>query len=273
MPVISVLWGLGLLAVISLTLLWNGSMSYSLARNDLDTAVSGATIEAAVSRAVLALLDPRPEHRWRADGVTQSFEFGGTSMEISIQDELGKIDLNHAEAAAFMGLLQSTGLDRNAAASLADKILDWRSATSLRHLNGAKASEYSAPGSAYRPRNGPFQSVDELLLVVDMTPALFQRIEPALTVYSGSQFIDPKVAPREALLALPNMTPDQVESMLAARGGAPAAAAVAGTPLRGRAFTIRTAFQKSDRTIVGEAAVRLTDNPAQPYWLLSWRVK
>jgi general secretion pathway protein K len=275
MPVISVLWGLGLLAAISLSLLWNGNMSYGLAHNDLETAGINAAVEAAVNRAVVGLLDTRPERRWRTDGVAQSFEFGGIVMKVSIQDELGRIDLNQAEEPVFIGLLQSAGLDLNSATSLADKIMDWRTATPLKHLNGAKEQEYRASRSAFQPRNGPFQSVDELLLVMDMTPSLFRRIEPALTVYSGHQFIDPQVAPREALLALPNMTPDNIESVLAARGNR---ALASDRPLgnsmgslQGRAFMIRTEFEKSNRTIVYEAAVRLTDNPAQPYWLLSWR--
>ena len=277
MPVVSVLWGLGLLAAIALSLLWNGNMAYSLAHNGLEIANINATAEAGVNRAVAALLEPRPERRWRTDGAMQSFEFGGISIKVSIQDELGKIDLNQAEAPLLASLLQSAGLNSNAAGSLADEILDWRTATPLKHLNGAKEQDYRALGSAYRPRNGPFQSVDELLLVMDMTPALFRRIEPALTVYSGRQFIDPQVAPREALGALPNMTPDSIESALAAR--AIQQVAIAGqvgdalAALRGRAFTIRTEFEKSNRRIVNEATVRLTENPNQPYWLLSWRAK
>ena len=277
MPVISVLWGLGLLAAISLSLLWNGNMAHGLVRNGSEVANINATVEAAVNRAVVALLDPRLERRWRADGIAHAFEFGGSVMKVSIQDELGKIDLNQAEASTFIALFQSAGLDLNSATSLADKILDWRTATPFKHLNGAKEQEHRAAGSAFRPRNGPFQSVDELRLVMDMTPALFRRIEPALTVYSGRQFIDPQVAPREALLALPNATPDQIESALAARGSQQLAtdqpAGDVAVSLRGRAFTIHTEFEKSNRTIVYEAAVRLTDNPVQPYWLLNWRTK
>jgi general secretion pathway protein K len=209
--------------------------------------------------------------------VSHGFEFGGTSINVSIQDELGKIDLNQAEAPMLAGLLRSAGLDLDSAASLADKIVDWRTATSLRSLNGAKDREYLVSDSTYRPRNGPFQSVDELLLVMDMTPAIFRRIEPALTVYSGRQFIDPQVAPREALLALPNMTPAQIDATLAAREGLQPSAglvAVDGTQsLRGHAFTIRAEFQKLNRAVLYEAAVRLTDNPNQPYWLLSWRAR
>jgi len=277
MPIVSVLWGLGLLAAISLSLLWSGNMSYGLARNGLEMAGVNATVEAGVNRAVAALLEPRSDRRWRADGRMQSFEFSGTSIRISIQDELGKIDLNQAEVSLLAGLLRSAGLDPGSASALADKIVDWRTAIPLKHLNGAKEQDYRALGSGYRPRNGPFQSVDELLLVMDMTPALFQRIEPALTVYSGRQFLDPQVAPREVLRALPNMTPDGVESALAARANQQLiqenAAGDIMTSLQGRAFTIRTEFEKSNRTFVHEATVRLTQNPNQPYWLLSWRAK
>jgi general secretion pathway protein K len=277
MPVISVLWGLGLLTAISLSLLWSGNMSYGLTRNDLEHARVNATVEAAVNRAVVALFDPRPERRWRTDGVAQRFEFDGVLIRVSIQDELGRIDLNQAEAPTLVGLLQSAGLDVDSAMRLAGKILDWRTATSLKHLNGAKEQDYRAAGRAYQPRNGPFQSVDELLLVMDMTPELFRRIEPALTVYSGRQFVDPQEAPREALRALPNMSPNDVESVLAARASQQSAltgtATDLGASLRGRAFTIRAEFERADRTSAIEAVVRLTDDPANPYWLLSWRAR
>jgi general secretion pathway protein K len=275
MPVVSVLWGLGLLTAIATSLLWYGNLSYSLAHNDLEIASINATVEAGLNRAIDALLDPRPDRRWRTDGATRSFEFNGVSIKVSVQDELGKIDLNQAEAPLLMSLLQSAGLDPDSASKLADKIVDWRTATVLKHLNGAKEPDYAALGGAYRPRNGPFQGVDELLLVMDMTPALFRRIEPALTVYSGRQFVDPQVAPREALLALPNMPSDAVDSALAARATLrPATDNAIGNPLtvlRGRAFTIRAEFVKSNRTFVHEVTVRLTENPSQPYWVLNWR--
>jgi len=110
-----------------------------------------------------------------------------------------------------------------------------------------------------------------------MTPEIFQRIEPAVTVYSGRQFVDPQNAAREVLMAVPSMTPDGVESALAARARLrpmtelPAADPIAS--LRGRAFTIRAEFEKSNRKFTYEAAVRLTDDPLQPFWLLDWRVK
>ena len=275
MPVISVLWGLGLLTTISLSMLWSGTVADGLARNGIQAASMTAIAEAAVSRAVIGLFDPRPERRWRADNVPQDFEFDGVPIKVSIQDELGRIDINQAEVSALVSLLKSVGLDLNSATGLADKILDWRTATTLKHLNGAKEADYAAVGSAYRPRNGPFQSIDELLLVMGMTAEIFRRIEPAVTVYSGRQFVDPQIAPREVLLSLLNMTPQNVEAALAARAGRAVSTELPSidriASLRGRAFRIRAEIVRANRSYVYEAYVRLTDNPLQPYWLMSWR--
>ena len=50
-------------------------------------------------------------------------------------------------------------------------------------------------------------------------------------------------------------------------------AADTATSLQGRAFMIRAELQEPSKTILYEAVVRLTNNPAQPYWLLSWRAR
>jgi general secretion pathway protein K len=273
MPVVSVLWALGLLIAIALSLLSNSTTAYSLAQNGLESAEISATVEAGVNRAVTGLLDQRAEQRWRADGEPRSFAFDGLTIKVSIQDESGKIDINQADVSLIVSLLQSVDLDPGSASELADKIVDWRTATLLKHLNGAKERDYSLAGSTYHPRNGPFQSVDELLLVMDMTPALFRRIEPAVTVYSGHQHVDPLVAPREVLRALPNMTPDSVDAALANRAAQPQAGGAGDglNLLRGRAFSIRIEFERSKRVIAQEVVVRLTENPKQPFWLLSWR--
>ena len=123
MPVVSVLWGLGLLAAISLSLLWNGNMSYSLVRNGLEVATSNATADAAVNRAVVALFDPRPEQRWRPDGERHGFEFEGTSIKVSIQDELGKIDLNQAPPALLAGLFAAVGQSKETAYLLTCRVV------------------------------------------------------------------------------------------------------------------------------------------------------
>ncbi|MGJ5176503.1 general secretion pathway protein GspK [Bradyrhizobium oligotrophicum] len=275
MPVLSVLWGLGLLTAIALSLSWSSSVSYGLARNGIEQAGLNALVDAGVNAAIDGLLDARADRRWRADGRLYMLDFNGTQIGIRIQDELGRVDLNQTDEAMLNSLLLSAGLDAQAAAGLADKIVDWRTATSLKHLNGAKDRDYASRNAAYHPRHGPFQSVDELLLVMDMTPSIVARIAPALTVHSGRQFVDPQLAPREVLRALPGMTAQSAEATVAARDSARSGLAEGSpmTALRGRAFTIRTEFSYASRVVVGEVAVRLTENPQQPYWVLSWRTR
>ena len=268
MALISVLWGIALLSAITLSFLTAGNTAYRLARNALDAAQTDVAAEAAVNRAVLALMDPRPEMRWRSDGVPRAIDFEDTRMRIWIQDELGRIDLNNADGSLLIRLFQSVGLDAQAASALVDKILDWRDASNLKRLNGAKDPEYRAAGLAYRPRNGPFQSVDELKLVMDMTPELFRRVEPAITVYSGRPSIDPQVAPPEALMALPTMDAQKAAGLVGARSGQPLVTAI---PLVGRAFTIRMDIDRPAGVQHRQAVIRLTDHPRQIFWLLDWK--
>src|SRR6266849_2552589 len=102
MALLSVLWGIALLSVVAASFLSTGNVSYRLAHNAVEIVRTDAVVDAAINRAVLALLDPRPDKRWRVDGVAQLVNFDGASMRISIQDELGRIDLNAAEGSLLI---------------------------------------------------------------------------------------------------------------------------------------------------------------------------
>jgi general secretion pathway protein K len=279
MALVSVLWGVALLSVIATSLLAAGNASYRLARNAVELSQSEAVADAGINRAILALLDPRPDKRWRVDGTSQSFAFSGIPIRLAIQDELGRIDLNYADGSLLAALFRSVGLGALSANSLVDKILDWRDPNPSHRLNGAKQNDYRESGYLYQPRSGPFQSVDELKLVMGVNPELFKRVEPALTVYSGHQFFDPQVAPREVLIVLPAMNTETVGALVAARSGMqPDAGSTTGvlappTAAPGRAFMVRAEVQKPDVVRVREAVVRLTGDLAQPYWVLSWKTK
>jgi general secretion pathway protein K len=284
MALVSVLWGITLLSIIAAAFLSSGNLSYRSARNSIEAAQLNAIVEGTVARVVLTLLSARPDRRWRTDGVAQETEFSGIPVSVSIQDELGRIDINHADAALLARVFQVAGLDSRAAGSLTDKILDWREPNSRRRLNGANEQDYRTAGSTVMPRRGPFQSLDELKLVMTMTSDIFRRAEPALTVYSGSQFFDQRVAPRESLMALPGMDSAKVDAIISARGrgtGQPMQGGIGAIPttannlltLAGRAFTIRTEIKRSGLVHVDETVVRLTEDPTKPYWVLSSKAK
>lgn len=269
MPLLYVLWVVALLTIIATAMLGSGTISYRLARNLADTAQQEATAEAAINRAVLALMDRRPERRWRVNGAPHTFTFAATPMTVTIQDELGRVDLNNADTPLVTAALQAAGLSAQAAREISDKILDWRDKRPAKRLHGAKAPEYAAAGLAYRPRGGPLQSLEELKLVLGMTPMTFTRAEPMLTIYSGRPTIDPQVASRELLAAIfrsgnqPMKVQDQPASA-ARSGGLPP-----NTSLDGRAFSIRVKLGQTRAT--REAVVRMTTSPTKSHWLLNWR--
>jgi general secretion pathway protein K len=273
MPIVATLWSLTLLAAISASLAFTGNIAYRLAQNSFHVAYDDALADAAVNLAVLALLDPRTDSRRLMNAVDQKIDLGSASIRIRIQDELGKIDLNQTDGLTLVKLFQSAGIDPVAAEALVDKALDWRESSPFKRANGAKADEYRAAGYDYLPRNGPFQSVDELTLVMDMTRDLYKRVEPALTVYSGRQFVDPQFATPEVFAALPSLANAHAEAAGQSTGAA-TGAPMSGIPdnainvLKGRAFTIDTEISRYTDIARHHSAVRLTGNPADPFWML-----
>jgi general secretion pathway protein K len=273
MPIVATLWSLTLLGAISISLAFTGNIAYRLAQNSFHVAYADALADAAVHRAVLALLDPRTDSRRLMNAVDQKFDFGGASIHIRIQDELGKIDLNQTDGSTLVKLFQSVGVDPMVAEALVDNVLDWRDGSPFKRVDGAKADEYRAAGYDYLPRNGPFQSVDELTLVMGMTRDLYKHVEPALTVYSGRQFVDPQFATPEVLAALPSLANARATAAGLLTGSAAAApmSGISANPINvfnGRAFTIDTEISRSTDVARHHSAVRLTGNPADPFWIL-----
>jgi general secretion pathway protein K len=185
-------------------------------------------------------------------------------------------------SSCILGLSRSsTGLGPGATDKIVDRILDWRGAGKLHRLNGATAADYRAAGLDYGPRNGPFQRVDELRLVLGMNAKLYRRVAPALTVYSGSPYFDPAVAPPKALRATDQMTSSPSGATASAQAlpvsaGGDAEDSKPSTlnstiPLPGRAFSIEADASARDGTIVKiDAVIRLTGDRRDPYWTLYW---
>jgi general secretion pathway protein K len=272
---VSVLWvvtGLSLLAA-SVEVL--SSNTYRLERETLRHAKAEAALDAGVARAVLALEAPDLADRWRADGTPYVFQFGETTLSVAVQDELGRFDLNAVDGSMLISLLRSEGLSPDDAEALSNNVLAWRSANADLHgLHGATDSDYQSAGLSYRPRHGPFQSVDELRLVLGMTPELFDKIRPALTVYTKKPMIEPGVATREALLALYSGNTAQVDDIIRARADAGTGGSQLGDTslaLAGRTFSILVLADIDNRHYRRSAVVMLTSDKEHPYLALSWR--
>ena len=211
---VSVLWVVLLLSIVAGSMIASSRANRVLSGATYDQARGEAIAEAGIVRALLALLDGRVEKRWKTDGTPYDFSFADTVVVVSIEDETGKIDLNTGSDELLRNLFKSVGLSDDAADGLVDKIGDWRDEDDLRRLHGAEyLDEYRERNFPYGPKNGPFDTVDELQQVMDVTSDLFKRLKPAVTVYSSRQSIDPAVAPAEALAALPQMDAAQVDAI------------------------------------------------------------
>jgi general secretion pathway protein K len=279
---VSVLWIVSMLAMLAAATQALTLTSYKTERRAGDAARADADLNAAVVRATAGIADPDLNQRWRVDGIAQNFAFDGTVIRVSVQDELGRIDLNSCDGSLLIQLLQAAGQSLDDATALSDKILDWRSPSTLHRLHGATDADYAAKGYAWRQRHGPFQTVDELRLVMGMNDALFARIRPALTVYTHRPMFDQTSAPREALLALYPGDPKQVDTILNARqaGAVPASGGGPSYPtgivnpsvsLVGRAFAITAALDLKGRHFRRDAVVEMTGDSRQPYFVLAWR--
>jgi general secretion pathway protein K len=146
-----------------------------------------------------------------------------------------------------------------------------------------EAEDYKEAGYAYAPRQAPFQNVLELPLVLGIPPYIAERVLPLVTVFSGSAQIDIRVAPPEVLSALPNVTPEEVQKVLAQRAQDPlngeallqvlesarASASVKTSPATRVRMQIRL---DNGRTARAEVVILvLLKGGDEPYRVLSWR--
>jgi general secretion pathway protein K len=278
-----VLWVITLLAVIAGNFAFSMRGEVQVTRNLLLTAQLKALADAGVQRAWYELAKPPtgplPDPlRWEGNGVWHEMGLGGGMVRVMVLDESGKIDLNTASDELLKGLFKSTGLNDQESASLLDAVLDWRDGDDLRRVKGAEEAEYKAAGRTYAPANAPFDTVDELQNVLGMTPELYRRVAPALTVYSRQPGVNTAIAPREVLLALPGVNPELVEQYLQQRrdaiasGQKPLPFAGAGASQSvAAAFSVRSEARMGDGSIfVREAVGRLSPDPKRPVTILAW---
>lgn len=276
-----VLWVITLLAVIAGNFAFSMRGEAQIARNLLVNAQAKSYADAGLRLAWMELMKPLADtQRWQANGMAHELMLDAVLLRISILDESGKIDLNTASDELLKGLFKSAGLSEEASATLLNTVLDWRSPGNLKRLNGAKEEQYRAAGKNYGPANATFETVDELQRVLGMNPELYNRLAPALTVYSRQPGINPMFASREALLAIPGIDQAAVDQFLLQRQDAlatnrPVLALVgAGSFSSASAsfvYSARSEAKMADgTTFVRQAVVRLTPDPKLPVVVLAW---
>jgi general secretion pathway protein K len=278
-----VIWVVTLLMVIAGSFLYAMRTEARAARNAALIARGEALAEAAVARSLIELFKPQgsPEV-WRREGEARQWTFDGARITVRLYDESAKIDVNTANRELLRGLFRFGGASDEEAAQLLDAMLDWRDPDSLKQPQGAEEADYARAGLAGRPANYPFQSTEELQLVLGMRAELFQRIAPMITVYSRQAGVNPHLAQRSVLLAIPGVTVEAVDLFLAEReaargeGRSPpifTAAAPYASYVQTPAVTVRADVVLENGVAVSREAVAMLSPqfPRRPYTYLAWR--
>jgi general secretion pathway protein K len=191
---IVVLWFLVLLSAIGIYMMANARSETALARNTLAAARAEALADGAVADAAASQMLSDPTKKWRMDGTPYHLNMAGGEATLRMVDESVKINPNLASDVLMSGLFQALGLDRQHADGLGAAIADWvQSGDSPRPL-GAKKAQYTAAGRNYGPPGQPVESLDDLQLVLGMTPQILAAALPYLTIYTAQPSpTDPRV--------------------------------------------------------------------------------
>ena len=205
------------------------------------------------------------------------FALGDARIAVTFVSDSARVDINASPREMLAKLFAALGASGDEATAIAGRVVAWRKAAT----DTADDDAYPSAGLSYRPRHAPFQSVLELSLVLGVTPELMGRALPYLTVYNPSGQIDVRAADPLVLAALPNLDPERLSNLLAARAaaefdanaalgalGAARAYASASAPGATRVFV---AVALGDgRRVSAQIVMMATPREAQPYRIAAW---
>jgi general secretion pathway protein K len=276
-----VIWVLTLLALLAAGVAADTGSETVIARNRLDIASARDTADSGISLAILGMLDPDPTKRPSIDGSITNFRIGDRAVAVSIVDESGKIDLNAAPTEMIAGLADELGIDADDHAALLAGIAARRTRfakvtnSALASLPFAGALDGADPGGLGLQA---FGDTSEILSLPGLSRDAAARLLPSLTVYSQRAMINPLTASREVLLAIPGISPEEVDFLLIARRQAgfeePSLSGVGrfvavSAP---RAVTITARTRTGTASFAREVVVLISGNlPLRPYRILRWQ--
>lgn len=276
-----VIWVVALLAVLAAGIAADSSSEAVIARNRMDAAQAQALADAGIALGIQGAIDPNPATRWPADGRVQQASYAGGTIAIALQDEGGKIDVNAAPLDLIGGLADEFGISSDGRAALLNGIAARRA--SAQSAAPPPAARFYAAVDVYTADIAtlPFADLSELRLLPGVPHAAYERMVPYLTVFSESATLNPLTASREALLAVPGISPQQVAFYLETREQS--ASNIEKPALSGadryvqlgalHAVTITAQAKAASGAVFSrQAVILLSPNlPQRPYRILSWR--
>jgi general secretion pathway protein K len=275
--VVAVLWILAALSALVLIYLVYVTNTAVVVAGSSDRVQAEALVTAGLELAAYQLTNV--SEALRPTSGTFNARIGAGKVSVTFRSEAARIDLNAASKGLLSGLMIGLGVNPSNAADYADRILAWRAPTEAGD-DDPENSFYRTSGVAYMPRHAPFPASEELWLVRGIPQLVVERMLPFVTVFSNLASINVLDAAPQVVAALPGMTPENLQGVLAQRGdpaldprsllaltGGEGATLVGSKAYR---MTIGVEFGGGRRS-AAEVVILLLESGDEPYRVLSWR--
>lgn len=252
-----VLWTLVLLSLLVTNLTASARTEATIAANLRRNAEAEAAADGAIFHTIYQLMTAGAAARAYADGSTRRLDLPYGVVQVRIDNESGKLNPNTASQTLLATLLQNVGVGPANATSVAAAIVYWRSGQVELQAPGTGPAAYIAAGRDYSPPQTPFESVDEVGLVLGITPDLLARLRPYLSIYYRGD-PDPVIAAPVVRSAI----------QAAADNGDPL---LDTDPIPGIVVTVTaSAVQPGGGRFTRRAVVQIAPASASGYQILAW---
>ncbi|HEX2965469.1 MAG TPA: helix-hairpin-helix domain-containing protein [Syntrophorhabdaceae bacterium] len=160
------------------------------------------------------------------DGRDNTGSLGTGKYVFRLYDESGKININRMQnrtAVILNNLIVNLGTPKEQADIIVDSISDWIDGDNLARLNGAESEYYQSLPNPYDAKNARLDTLEELMMVKGMTADILfgtkerKGLIQFLTVYSRMDRINMNAAPKEVLMALPDVTEEIADRIVERR--------------------------------------------------------
>jgi general secretion pathway protein K len=185
----------------------------SFAGSEVQLAGTEALLDAGLEIAATRLLDAKEGQPWLPDSSRHAIPFAGARLVISVSDANCLIDINKADKELLLGFFRHFTGSEQQAARFRDRILEARGSNEKRKQGPQRSANADGEEQKEPPTSLPFLDVAQLRGLAGMTPELYKRIAPFLTVYSRDGRINPLAAPDEVLLSIPQVREADIAKM------------------------------------------------------------
>jgi len=188
-----------------------GALAYAQAKLEFALRVAPTSTNPNIAR--LAASDP-----WSSvDSLyTGTIQVDSVPVTIVAHDLGERLNINTATETELQQFFSFLLGDYTKSTQLAQSIMDWRDADSVKRPSGAERDDYIKAEMLALPANTLFSDVSDLQNVMGMTPDIYAQVAPYLTTRGAGQ-INLNDAPVPVLRSLPGMTDATLNQILQLR--------------------------------------------------------